>query len=73
MIQVKACAICGSDIAPHFLASEDRGYVPGHEPAGVLTEIGGSVKDLAIGDSVAVNWVSFQRPSGRRWLLWLTG
>jgi len=55
VIQVKACAICGSDIDPYFLSPEARGYVSGHEPAGIVTEIGDSVKDLAIGDSVVAN------------------
>jgi L-iditol 2-dehydrogenase len=58
-ISVKACGICGSDV--HFwkhmriadFVVEDP-MVIGHESAGVVTEVGSGVKDLAPGDRVAM-------------------
>jgi NADPH2:quinone reductase len=56
-VQVKAVGICGSDL--HILAGEfpptPYPIVPGHEFAGVVTEVGGDVADLAVGDRVAVD------------------
>lgn len=56
-VQVKAVGICGSDL--HILAGEfpptPYPIVPGHEFAGVVTEVGEGVADLALGDRVAVD------------------
>jgi D-arabinose 1-dehydrogenase-like Zn-dependent alcohol dehydrogenase len=54
LIQTKACGICGTDL--HIL--DGHGYVPqlphilGHEPAGVIAEIGSEVMGLNPGDRV---------------------
>ena len=54
LIQTKTCGICGTDL--HIL--DGHGYVPqlphilGHEPAGVVAEIGSEVTELKSGDPV---------------------
>ena len=54
LIETRTCGICGTDL--HIL--EGHGYVPalphilGHEPAGVVAEIGSAVTGLAPGDRV---------------------
>lgn len=56
-VQVKAVGICGSDL--HILAGEfpstQYPIVPGHEFAGVVTEVGDGVANVALGDRVAVD------------------
>ena len=56
-VQVKAVGICGSDL--HILAGEfpptPYPITPGHELAGVVTEVGDSVVNVALGDRVAVD------------------
>src|SRR4051794_18292409 len=56
-VQIKAVGICGSDL--HILAGEfpptPYPIVPGHEFAGVVTDVGAGVSDVAVGDRVAVD------------------
>jgi NADPH2:quinone reductase len=56
-VRVKAAGICGSDL--HILAGEfpptPYPITPGHEFAGVVTEVGAGVADVAVGDRVAVD------------------
>jgi threonine dehydrogenase-like Zn-dependent dehydrogenase len=55
VIQVKAAGICGSDLHVYRRPSKDfleRARVPGHEPAGVIAEVGSDVKDWRVGDRV---------------------
>jgi L-iditol 2-dehydrogenase len=56
IIDVKACGICGSDLrrwAEGPPAGTD-GVIPGHEAAGIVTEIGKACKDFSVGDRLAV-------------------
>jgi 2-desacetyl-2-hydroxyethyl bacteriochlorophyllide A dehydrogenase len=57
LVQVKAVGICGSDL--HILAGEfpptPYPITPGHEFAGVVTELGPGVSGLSVGDRVAVD------------------
>ena len=54
LIETRTCGICGTDL--HIL--EGHGYVPalphilGHEPSGVVSEVGSAVTGLAPGDRV---------------------
>ncbi|MBI3665003.1 MAG: alcohol dehydrogenase catalytic domain-containing protein [Acidobacteria bacterium] len=54
LVETRACGICGTDL--HIL--EGRGYVPalphilGHEPAGVVAQVGADVSGLQAGDRV---------------------
>lgn len=55
LIKMQAAGICGSDLhiyrhpAPHFVES---GRVPGHEPAGIIAELGADVRGWSVGDRV---------------------
>jgi len=57
VVQMKAAAICGSDLHPYRHprpADLDADLVPGHEPCGVIAEVGPEVRGWAVGDSVVV-------------------
>jgi 2-desacetyl-2-hydroxyethyl bacteriochlorophyllide A dehydrogenase len=57
LVQVKAVGICGSDL--HILAGEfpptPYPITPGHEFAGVVSEVGAGVANVSVGDRVAVD------------------
>lgn len=67
LIAVQAAGLCGSDLHMHYRpeAQQRRGVVfglttdpdvvPGHEPAGVVAEVGSGVAHLRVGDRVAVH------------------
>jgi D-arabinose 1-dehydrogenase-like Zn-dependent alcohol dehydrogenase len=66
-VRVEACGVCGSDV---FL--QDGGFatsplpvVPGHEAAGVVDALGSGVEDLALGQAVALYYIT--TPPGDRW------
>ena len=40
VVEMKACGICGSDLMDWYLRSRDP-LVLGHEPSGVVAEVGG--------------------------------
>lgn len=53
IIEVKAAAICGSDVGSYFGGGEKGGIgVSGHEFAGVIAEVGKNVMDWKVGDRV---------------------
>lgn len=59
LIQLKASAICRSDMSLYYGTSVFEGTklgitIPGHEPAGVITEVGAGVSNFKAGDRVAV-------------------
>lgn len=54
LVQVKACAICGSDIHG-FDGSTGRRIPPiimGHEASGIVTEVGSAVQGFTVGDRI---------------------
>ncbi|WP_308752578.1 alcohol dehydrogenase catalytic domain-containing protein [uncultured Anaerotruncus sp.] len=53
LVKVKASCICRSDMNLYHDTKESP-YIPGHEPAGVVEAVGGSVSSVAPGDRVAV-------------------
>jgi 2-desacetyl-2-hydroxyethyl bacteriochlorophyllide A dehydrogenase len=58
LLRMRACGLCGSDVT--YLqagpAMFGRETLPlGHEPAGEIVAVGGSVAGLAVGDRVVVN------------------
>lgn len=56
LVEVKACGVCGSDI--HFLEGMPvPGGLPitlGHEPSGIVAEVGKGVTEWSMGDRVAL-------------------
>lgn len=58
LIQVKACAICGSDpkiVAHGWQSCPPMGeFIPGHEFAGLIAAVGQGVTGYQVGDRVAV-------------------
>ncbi len=54
-IDVKACAVCGSDLR-RWREGPQPGtdIIPGHEIAGIVTEVGSQVSKYKIGDRLAV-------------------
>lgn len=55
LIKVAFCGICGSDL-PRFYSNGVHNYpqVLGHEFSGVVEDIGGNIKNIEIGEKVAV-------------------
>ncbi|CAM5611253.1 zinc-dependent alcohol dehydrogenase family protein [Streptomyces griseorubiginosus] len=56
VIEVSACGLCGTDL--HILQGEfapTLPIVPGHEFAGEIVALGAGVRDLKVGDQVAVD------------------
>ena len=61
-VQVESVGICGTDIKiyeGHHSLSMGQKRIPGHEFAGVVTEIGGQVKGLKKGDRVVHEPISY--------------
>ncbi|MDP2954726.1 MAG: alcohol dehydrogenase catalytic domain-containing protein, partial [Chloroflexota bacterium] len=54
LVQVKACGLCGSD-AMTWYADEKAPTVLGHEPTGVVVEVGQAVNGFKVGDRVFVH------------------
>jgi propanol-preferring alcohol dehydrogenase len=58
LVDMKACGICGSDIHIVYEGVTPTAYSPvtlGHEPAGVIVEVGSEVQGWKAGDRVTVN------------------
>jgi alcohol dehydrogenase, propanol-preferring len=60
-VRVEACGVCGSDV---FLQKGGFGdtvplpVIPGHEAAGVVDQLGEGVEDFAVGDQVALYYIT---------------
>lgn len=60
LVKVKACGVCHTDL---HAASGDwpvrpvPPFIPGHEVAGIVAELGPGVTNLQIGDAVGVAWL----------------
>jgi len=53
LIRIKTFGICGSDLVL-YRGLEKFGTIPGHEPCGIVQEVGQNVKNLKVGDRVLV-------------------
>lgn len=56
IVQVAQCGICGTDV--HILHNEymsDFPVIPGHEFSGTIVEVGRDVRDVRVGERVAVD------------------
>lgn len=54
LVEMKACGICGSDLIEWYLKSRAP-LVLGHEPAGVVAEVGDKVQGFRLGERVFVH------------------
>jgi threonine dehydrogenase-like Zn-dependent dehydrogenase len=56
IVRITSTAICGSDLHLYRLLGPylDKGDVLGHEPMGVVVEVGSAVSKLSVGDRVVV-------------------
>ena len=58
VVEMKVAGLCGSDLHKYHSsrewANERRGMISGHEPAGVVAEVGPNVEHLSVGDRVCV-------------------
>ena len=56
IIKVTSSAICGSDLHLYEVLGPymDAGYVLGHEPMGIVEELGSEVTNLSVGDRVVI-------------------
>ena len=54
LIETRTCGICRTDIHMQdgLAYVPDLPHIPGHEPAGVVAEVGRDVDDFAVGDRV---------------------
>jgi threonine dehydrogenase-like Zn-dependent dehydrogenase len=59
IIKITSTAICGSDLHLYdgFMMGMEKGDVLGHEPMGIVVEVGSSVTKLKRGDRVVVPFV----------------
>lgn len=57
-MRMEAAGICGTDLHSYRASAKDypplAEYVPGHEPCGVIIELGADVPDWSVGDRVVV-------------------
>jgi propanol-preferring alcohol dehydrogenase len=61
-VKVEATGLCHTDIhAAHgdWPVKPSPPFVPGHEGVGIVTEVGASVKEVAVGDRVAMPWLGY--------------
>jgi L-iditol 2-dehydrogenase len=54
LVQVEACGLCGSDLMEWYVR-EKAPAVLGHEPVGIVTEVGPGVEAFAVGERVFVH------------------
>lgn len=60
LVDVKATGICGSDIHIVYEGVTPTGFLPitlGHEPSGVIAEVGENVNDWKVGERVSISCV----------------
>jgi len=52
LVQMRACGICGSDVEKVFGKYGQPSMRLGHEPAGIITQVGSEVSNFDVGDRV---------------------
>jgi S-(hydroxymethyl)glutathione dehydrogenase/alcohol dehydrogenase len=57
-VRMRAASLCHSDLsAMSGVLPQPAPFVPGHEGAGEITEVGAGVQGLAVGDHVVICWM----------------
>ena len=58
LVEMKVAGLCGSDLHKYHMSREmaasRNGMIAGHEPVGVVAELGGGVTNVKVGDRVCV-------------------
>ena len=56
LVRIKASAICGSDLHHYFREYDEEAvrFIVGHEPCGIIEEVGAEVTGLRVGQRVAM-------------------
>ncbi len=54
LVDVRACGVCGSDLHQFVGRWPRPAFIPGHEIAGIVAEVGPGVTGVAVGDRVCV-------------------
>ena len=52
LVKMRACGICGSDVEKVFGKYGQPSMRLGHEPAGIITQVGQEVSNFVVGDRV---------------------
>jgi len=52
LVKMRACGICGSDVEKVFGKYGQLSMRLGHEPAGIITQIGSEISNFSVGDRV---------------------
>src|SRR3954447_19903241 len=67
VIRVTSSGLCGSDLHLYELFSPfiDEGDILGHEPMGIVEEVGSDVTDIRVGDRVVI---PFNISCGHCWM-----
>ena len=52
LVKMRACGICGSDVEKVFGKYGQPSMRLGHEPAGIITQVGAEVSNFNVGDRV---------------------
>jgi L-iditol 2-dehydrogenase len=52
LVKMRACGICGSDVEKVFGKYGQPSMRLGHEPAGIITQVGSEISNFSIGDRV---------------------
>jgi len=52
LVKMRACGICGSDVEKGFGKYGQPSMRLGHEPAGIITQVGSEISNFSVGDRV---------------------
>ena len=62
VVEMKSSGLCGSDLRPYRSSADELGpraeVISGHEPCGVVAEVGAGVRNVRVGDRVMVHHYS---------------
>ena len=62
VVEMKSSGLCGSDLRPYRSSADELGpraeIISGHEPCGVVVEVGAGVRNARVGDRVMVHHYS---------------